>query len=95
VRLLLEDYKFDINANSRTGTALHWAAERGREAVVRLLLDYKSRRPGKGLKRHDGATMGDGGNGERVRGEEMVRYEGRVRGSGPCSTQQKQVTFRR
>jgi ankyrin repeat protein len=42
VRLLLEDYKADVEAKTNDGwTALHCAAGGGHEAVVRLLLrDY-------------------------------------------------------
>src|SRR5256885_11768242 len=44
VRLLLEDFKADVEAkNSHGATALHYAAVGGHQAVVRLLLeDYKA-----------------------------------------------------
>ena len=42
-RLLLLEHKADVNARIGGGlTALHYAADRGHKAVVRLLLEHKA-----------------------------------------------------
>jgi ankyrin repeat protein len=56
VRLLVEDYKADVEAKANDGrTVLHWAVSGGNEAVVRLLIeDYKA---GVEAKANDGRTV--------------------------------------
>jgi ankyrin repeat protein len=55
VRLLLEDYKVDVEAKNDGGkTALLWAAENGHEAVVKTLLAWNGTDPES--KDNDGRT---------------------------------------
>ena len=48
VRLLVEDYKADVEAKKDGWTVLHTAARGGNETIVRLLVELQGRRRGEG-----------------------------------------------
>ena len=62
VRLLVEDYKADVEAKDKNDwTVLHAAAQSGNEAVVRMLRGgLQGRRRGEELRWLDSVTRGGG-----------------------------------